>query len=175
MTKEEAKRILTEYVKACNEDDMFTLEQFTYEEVIEAMDIGAKSISVLPVSSDLEEAARKYQESVPVDTTIHYCGADEDVYFANRIVDAFITAAKWQEEQVQETIELAEDHAYLAGAVNEREKMMKEAVEVRVQTSPLHGPLGISAYCCNFPSKHPFYHCKEGDKVRVIIVKEDEK
>lgn len=51
---------------------------------------------------------------------------------------------------------------------------MKEAVEVRVQTSPLNGPLGISAYCCNFPSKHPFYHCKEGDKVRVIVLPKEE-
>lgn len=53
------------------------------------------------------------------------------------------------------------------------EQMMRDAVEVRVQRSPLNGPLGISAYCCNFPSEHPFYHCKEGDKVKVIIVKEN--
>ena len=69
----------------------------------------------------------------------------------------------------------AADHGFIAGAKWDREQMLKKAVEVRVQTSPLNGPLGISAYCCNFPSKHPFYHCKEGDKVRIIIVKEDEK
>jgi len=51
-------------------------------------------------SKDLEDAARKYQEGVPVDTTIHYCGADEDVYFANRIVDAVIAGAEWQKEQM---------------------------------------------------------------------------
>ena len=62
---------------------------------------------------------------------------------------------------------------FIAGAKWDREQMMSKAVEVRVQTSPLNGPLGISAYCFNFPSKHPFYHCKEGDKVRIIIVKED--
>jgi hypothetical protein len=50
--------------------------------------------------NDLEEAARKYQESVPVDTTIHYCGADEDVYFANRIVDAFIAGYNLCKEQM---------------------------------------------------------------------------
>lgn len=49
-----------------------------------------------PVPNDLEEAAKKYQESVSADTTIYYCGADEDVYFANRIVDAFKAGAKWQ-------------------------------------------------------------------------------
>ena len=55
----------------------------------------------------------------------------------------------------------------------QKSQMLKDAVEVRVQTSPLNGPLGISAYCCNFPSEHPFYRCKLGDKVRIIIVKED--
>ena len=54
-----------------------------------------------------------------------------------------------------------------------KEQMMKDAAEERVQRAPLNGPLGISAYCCNFPSEHPFYHCKEGDKVKLIIVKED--
>lgn len=52
------------------------------------------------IPNDLEKAARKYQEGVPVDTTIHYCGADEDVYFANRIVESFIAGAKWQKEQI---------------------------------------------------------------------------
>lgn len=62
--------------------------------------------------------------------------------------------AEWQSKQDKETIELAEDHAYLAGSVNEREKMMKEAVpfyEILKVVPP--GP--------------------ERDKVRIIIVKED--
>ena len=62
---------------------------------------------------------------------------------------------------------------FIAGAKWQKSQMLKEAVEVRVQRSPLNGPLEISAYCCNFPSNHPFYHCKEGDKVKVIIVKEN--
>lgn len=115
------------------------------------------------IPKDLEEAANKF-------AVFYDQGTCDGI-----VQDCFKAGAKWQAEQDQETIELAEDHAYLAGAVNEREKMMKKAVEVRVQTSPLNGPLGISAYCCNFPSKHPFYHCKEGDKVKIIIVKEDEK
>lgn len=64
--------------------------------------------------------------------------------------------------------------AYQLGLSDKEKQMMKEAVEVKVQPSPLNGPLGISAYCCNFPSKYPFYHCKEGDKVELIIVKEEE-
>jgi len=52
------------------------------------------------------------------------------------------------------------------------EQMMREAVEVKVKKSPLNGPLGISVYCSNFSHEHPFYHCKEGDKLKIIIVKD---
>lgn len=96
-----------------------------------------------PVPKDLKEAARKYQEGVPVDTVIYYCGADEDVYFTNRIVDAFIAGAKWDMKQ-----------------------MMKEAVEGLI-CATITGTNAIS-----FLSPLP----KEliaGDKVRIIIVKED--
>ena len=66
--------------------------------------------------------------------------------------------------------------AYMLG-LNEgyelhKEQMMKEAKEVTVRTTPLNGPLGIMAYCSNFPYDHPFYNCKEGDKVKLIIVKD---
>ena len=45
MTREEAGKILADYVKACREDDMFTLEMFEYEKVITAMDMGAKALT----------------------------------------------------------------------------------------------------------------------------------
>lgn len=70
-----------------------------------------------PISAYLEKAAEEYAS---------------DEMMSGLAERAFIAGAKWQAEQDQETIELAEDHAYLAGAVNEREKMMKEAVEVKV-------------------------------------------
>ena len=79
----------------------------------------------------------------------------------------------YDNKDIGETIDKSFDAGIKEGYRRCREQMMKGAVEVRVQTSPLNGPLGISAYCCNFPSKHPSYHCKEGDKVRIIIVKED--
>lgn len=55
----------------------------------------------------------------------------------------------------------------IVGAV--REQMLKDAVEVKVDTTPLHGPVGITIYCSNFPN-HPFYKCKPGDKVKIIIL-----
>lgn len=52
------------------------------------------------IPNDLEEAARRYQEGVTVDTTINYCGASEDVYFANRIVESFKSGAEWHKSQM---------------------------------------------------------------------------
>lgn len=57
MTKEEAKKILSGYVKACNEDDFFALEMFEYEEVIEAMTMGANALSQPSLPSNLDDAA----------------------------------------------------------------------------------------------------------------------
>jgi len=60
MTKEEAKEILSGYVKACKEDDFLTLEMFEYEKVIEAMAMGAKALSIPSLPSNLDEAADEY-------------------------------------------------------------------------------------------------------------------
>ncbi len=88
-----------------------------------------------------------------------------DVSFAklSRIAVHF---AKWKEAQDQEIIELAEEHAYLAGSVNEREKMMKEAVEGYV-TLTLTGVRTVAATIKGEDNIGP------GDKVRVIVLKED--
>lgn len=123
-----------------------------------------------PVPNDLEEAAENHIRKV-VDTAGHP-GWD---WTTQDIADAFIAGAKWQEEKNNKDISEKIAAAYQLGLADKEKQMMSETVEVRVQTSPLNGPLGISAYCCNFPSNHPFYHCKEGDKVRIIIVKEDGK
>lgn len=70
--------------------------------------------------------------------------------------------AEWQAKQDQETIELAEDHAYLAGAVNEREKIMKEAVDTVVSLDAGGFPFvefGVGKF-----------GLKVGNKVRVIVL-----
>ena len=75
------------------------------------------------VDESLEEAADDYIGEV-VDTA--YPGWDWETH---DIIEAFIAGAEWQAEKDKETIKLAEDHAYLAGAVNEKEQMLKDAVE----------------------------------------------
>lgn len=83
--------------------------------------------------------------------------------------------AEWQSKQDKETIELAEDHAYLAGAVNEREKIMKEAVCYIAQADiTATGNIVIPFIRIGYTALSR-YGIKVGDKVRIIIVKEDEK
>lgn len=53
-----------------------------------------------------------------------------------------------------------------------KEETLKDSVKCTVQRTPLNGPLGIQAFCSNANPDNQFYNCKEGDKVRVIILKE---
>lgn len=96
-----------------------------------------------PVPNNLEDAARKYQEGVPVDTTIHYCGADEDVYFANRIVDAFIAGYNLYNKQ-----------------------MMKGAVEMEAGLLTKHLPMLLVTK----PMEMKDFPAKLGQAIRVIIL-----
>ena len=134
------------------------------------------STKMVETPNDLEEAADEYVNNIA------YCGDDIELEKEQSKRD-FIAGVKWQKEQILKdnpVIMSVEDFQAFIDSHAKRvvedykEQIMKEAVEARVQTSPLNGPLGISAYCCNFPSKHPFYHCKEGDKVRVIVCEKEE-
>lgn len=114
--------------------------------------------------NDLEKAARK-SAIAPFNLDVD----EEHLYeypYLPIAEQKFIEGAKWQEEQDQETIELAEDHAYLAGAVNEREKILSEAVEGEI-TKDNRGNNVVSAGVFNKDFEY-------GDKVRVIVLpKED--
>lgn len=96
MERAEARKILIKYVKACREDDMPTLEKFEYEEILEAMSIGAASLSTLEPSEELEEAAENYAEKhgfrVPYDGSEKFY--DETDVKASK--DGFIAGAEWQ-------------------------------------------------------------------------------
>lgn len=140
-----------------------------YDALAEVLDF-LDTLSEEPDKS-LEEAAEEYEKE---HTYQRYDGGGLTPEYNATLAEAFVAGAEWQEKRNEETIKTAEDHAFLAGADWQKEQMMKEAVEVKVQTSPLNGPLGISAYCSNFPHTHQFYNCKDGDKVKLIIVKDDE-
>ena len=117
------------------------------------------------IPKDLEEAADEYEKK---HTYQRYDGGGFTQEYDATLAEAVIFGAKWQAEQDKETIELAEEHAYLAGAVNEREKMMKEAVEADVN---IYRDLAAGKSWAEFVVEMPTNNL--GDKVRIIIVKED--
>lgn len=86
-------------------------------------------------------------------------------------LDGFEAGAQWQKTQDQQTIELAEEHAMLAGMMQEREKMMKDAVEGYVSATiclAKHCPTDIA----EIQVRDSKTAAKVGEKVKVIIIKE---
>lgn len=121
---------------------------------------------------DLEEAAERYAQFYDQDLS------DENGNFVNGCGDlrvAFIAGAEWQRKQDQNLIELAEDHAMLAGMNKMKQEMMEKAVEGRVIKSynpvaaigqpTLHGIELI------YPDKGKPY-LVAGETVKVIFIPE---
>lgn len=101
------------------------------------------------VSEDLGEYINELSKQFP------------EVSFA-KLSRIAVRVAKWQKEQDQSTIELAEDHAMLAGMDKMKEQMMKNAVGVDYD---------------NLVAYDIIYHiCKvlgKGGKGKLVIIKED--
>ena len=122
-----------------------------------------------PVSNDLEKAAHFY-----VDTTIEWFDSEGNPC----CYPAFIAGAQWQKEQDQSTIELAEDHAMLAGMEKMKQEIMKNVVlETKVMKD--NDGDGIDTpyeeWLTLEDTEIPFIPdnigLKDGDKVKVIIIK----
>ena len=119
------------------------------------------------IDKSLEEAARRYQEGVTVDTTIYYCGTIEDVYFANRIADAFIARWKCRDDQMpmpEDTVLF--NKGVMEGRRLEREDMLKGAIEGTVHANKTARWVEAEV------SREEGFIC--GDKVKVIVLKEEE-
>jgi len=80
-----------------------------------------------PVSEDLEKAAASYEEKM------WKIGHPEDTYNSSDIIKAVKYGANWQKQQDQSIIELAEDHAMLAGMEKMKEQLMAKAVDAVVK------------------------------------------
>ena len=109
-------------------------------------------------SNDLEEAAHSY-----VDTTIECFDSEGNPC----CYPAFIAGAQWQKERDQSTIELAEDHAMLAGMEKMKEEMMKDVVDGVVFTKLDDGSIMVRTHY--FKSDKIDYL----DEVKLIIIKEE--
>ena len=112
-----------------------------------------------------EEAAERYAQFYDQDLS------DENGNFVNGCGDlrvAFIAGAEYQRKQDQSLIELAEDHAMLAGMNKMKEEMMEKAVEAEVNT---YEDLAAGKSWAEFVVEMPTNSL--GDKVKVIVITEE--
>lgn len=111
-----------------------------------------------PVSEGLEEEIGRYFK----ENGNKWAYIDVARHFAN-----------WQKQQDQETIELAEDHAMLAGMEKMKEQMMAKAVDGDI-TFDYYGD-GDKTYGCIAHNSFCLedFGLKDKDKVKVIVIKED--
>lgn len=152
--KEEIKKRIRLLDKVCNNKECETT--IAYNDILKFID----SLPEQPTSEDLDEEIKNYFSG--------WCmrGSREQECF-------FKTArhfAEWQRKKDQETIELAEDHAMLAGMMKEREEMMKDAIEVEIfREIKGNSEKEFQLRSVRFKKDG----IKLGDKVKIIIVKED--
>lgn len=123
------------------------------------------SLQKEPVSEDLEKEIDKFFKDWGTDEINGgQYGINLDVRELKDIARHFV---QWQKEQDQSTIELAEDHAMLAGMEKMKEEMMAKAVDGGC-FSYKNGFVHIS---CDVDER--ITNIKFGDKVKLIIIKED--
>lgn len=105
------------------------------EQRIEAIGMAINALQEEPVSEDLEEASLR--ASIIRGQYIPKEDLDEYPYdaYAQRM---FKLGAKWQKQQDQSTIELAEDHAYFSGRTKTIDEI-KEALLSEVLPCFMHG------------------------------------
>jgi hypothetical protein len=113
----------------------------------------------VPASNDLEEAAK-------LCVSDFLCITNEEDW-DDTAVDAlniFKAGAKWQKQQDQSTIELAEDHAMLAGMEKMKEELMAKAIDAQC-----FGFQGAALFSFKLPADNYLV----GSEVKVIVIKED--
>ena len=118
-----------------------------------------------------QEIDRVWKTCNPIDEGMGVETANVHIEQFDAIARYFV---RWQEERDKETIELAEDHAYFAGSVNEREKFLKNAVDGEISSVDV----GDDSYVKKLympELQKAIRKFNVGDKVRVIILKENEK
>lgn len=123
-------------------------------------------------SEDLEEAADEYEKK---HTYQRYDGGGLTPEYNATLAEAVIFGAKWQKQRDAELIEIAYNDGITIGMTKQKEQMMQKAVEGEIRgdiRSQEEEPYQIWAESDFLPLDEKF---EIGDKVRIIIVKEEEK
>lgn len=152
--------ILSEYLESAGAEIVLCCLQqycmdfmFTQDEVKEILQ------QEQPVEGLLEEVDRFWANEFK-----YHVNSLPTISVVQRIARHF---AEWQKKQDQKTIELAEDHAMLAGMNKMEQQMMEKGYEAFISahnTIPVLPMKDVSDLGLDY-----------GDKVRVIVIKEDEK
>jgi hypothetical protein len=124
-----------------------------------------------PVSEELEEASKEWLAPQLDKSYANYGEVKmmELTHFDGyAMLDAIEFGAQWQKEQDQSTIELAEDHAMLAGMEKMKEEMMAKAIDGKIHETQARSKL--KAVTTGNLSRLDY---KVDDKVKVIVIKED--
>jgi hypothetical protein len=113
-----------------------------------------------PVSEDLEEAANDY-------------GIRQGAELKPFAIKFFKAGAKWQREQDQSTIELAEDHAMFAGMKKIKEEMTAKAIDGVVtfdyyNGDKTYGCIAHDSFCLEDRG------LKDNEEVKLVIIKDKE-
>ena len=126
-------------------------------------------IDSLPEENHFEDKSEMVSEDLDIAATSiikQLGGMEKDDCVSEHELKIFKAAIELQKQKDQETIELAEDHAMLAGMNKMKEEMMGNAIESIVED-----------WCGDSPDVtiplNPQYF-KTGDKVKIIIVKEEQ-
>ena len=136
------------------EEDFNRGKHSSYLEILNFID----SLQEEPVSEELE----KVSEAYVLDDYIKP--------WRELVKEAFKAGAKWQKSQDQSTIELAEDHAMLAGMEKMKEEMMMDAIDVTVHMDSGGYPYIPQIEFYDYDKDIPL--TKEGDRYKVILIKD---
>ena len=147
------------------------------EQRIEAIGIAIKALQEEPASeqklSNVQRIVKDWKEPVSeelekaADTYIKTHG--EILGFGKQ---TFKAGARWQKKQDQSTIELAEDHAMLAGMEKMKDKMMEKAIDGDItfdyygDDDKTYGCIAHDSFCLED------FGMKDRDKVKMILIKE---
>lgn len=133
----------------------------------EIMDI-IDSLQEEPISKELEDAAIEICSEILKGETVIIDGYEYVVL--SDAEECFKAGSKWQKEQNQSTIELAEDHAMLAGMEKMKENMMAKAIDGYVIEDIEEGNGDFLLSAEYIPKS---VGLKDRQKVKVIVIKED--
>lgn len=170
--------ILEEYARRDSEGEFDTWEE-TDAFVREKAGVLLTYAKEEPVSEELEEASKEWLRP-QLDKSYANYGETKMMELTHFDGYAMLYAvefgAQWQKQQDQSTIELAEDHAMLAGMEKMKEQMMANGVDgvvhhfEKCEVASVHynDPTGVPMAYFTSPEG-----LSAGDKVKIIVIKED--